>query len=96
MKTGYDVLVSVTSVKHKCLHGHKVGDKWLVDDNLTPAGICLTAFCNVLPVLRTMRHGGTHWFGEGDVFYAACPDPYNLVLFELKRLPTEVAQRETS
>ena len=87
------MLITVQSVKRKCPQGYKMGDSWLVDRNQVPGGICLTAFCNILPVLRTMRYGGSHWAGDQDVFVSACPDLYSLVIFEVRRLPTDVAKR---
>jgi len=93
-KTGHDVLITVKAVKRRCPQGYKVGDSWLIDRNQVQGRFCLTALCNVLPVLRTMRYGGTHtWDQDEDVTTVACPDVYNLVIFEVRRLPTDVAKR---
>ena len=86
MAEHYKVSVKVVSQKGTCAQEHKVGDHWIVDQK-TPEGICLSAFNSLFPSLRVLMFGGAFpWENDPDVTTAACPDPTNPVVFELRRL----------
>ncbi|MDP2646316.1 MAG: TIGR04076 family protein [Desulfobacterales bacterium] len=84
MADTYDVDVKVISVKGTCSK-HRVGDAFFISKT-TPEGICLSAFNSLLPDLRVLRLGGTlPWSEDPDTAVVGCPDPENLVVFELRR-----------
>ena len=86
MAEHYKVSVKVVSQKGTCALGHKVGDRWVVDDK-TPEGLCLFAFSSLLPGLPALMFGGSFpWEKDPDMTTVACPDPDNPVVFELRRL----------
>lgn len=71
----------------KCSQGFKVGDTWLIEDGLTPANFCMSAFGSIYGTIRTMRYGGEFPWGDPDVTSVGCPDFHNTVVYEIKRLP---------
>ena len=80
-----DVIARVVSQKGTCSAGHKVGDEFIIGHE-TPAGICLWAFGALLPFVAILRYGGSFPWQEGpDRVTVACPDPGNIVWFELRR-----------
>jgi uncharacterized repeat protein (TIGR04076 family) len=86
MIDSYPVRITVTSQQGKCEAGHKVGDTWLVEEILTPGGICLGAFNTIGPNLGVMRFGGQFpWSQDKDAIVMACPDGENPVIFEVRR-----------
>lgn len=87
MAKEYPVRITVKSQEGDCAAEHKVGDTWLVADNKTPGGICLSAFNALTPNLRVLRFGGEFpWSEDKDTAMVACPDAANPVVFELRRL----------
>jgi uncharacterized repeat protein (TIGR04076 family) len=87
----YGVEITVKEItKGKCHAGHKVGDYWLCKRDKTPGGMCVGAFNAITPQLRTLIHGGSHyWDKDEDVSYISCPDRNVQVIYELKRLRPE-------
>ncbi len=82
------VRIKVVSQKGTCEAGHRVGDEWLVGEK-TPEGLCIFAFGSLLPALTPLMYGGSFpWESDPDMTTAACPDPDNPVVFELRRLRT--------
>jgi len=82
----YDVVVKVVSQKGTCSYEHKVGDEWVVGGK-TPEGICMSAFQTLLPEIRVLMYGGSFpWSEDPDTAIVACPDPYNPVVFEMRRI----------
>ena len=87
MAERHDVVIKVISQKGTCEAGHKVGDEWVIKDIKTPEGICLTAFGCLYPNALSLIVGGEFpWESDPDISRVACPDPYNPVVFELRRL----------
>jgi uncharacterized repeat protein (TIGR04076 family) len=84
----HKVKVTVHSItKGKCPKGHKVGDSWLIEDDLTPGGMCMGAFNAVAGTIRLFLFGGEHpWDKDKDVAYRSCPDLKHWVIYEIKRL----------
>jgi len=86
MAERYDILVKVVSQKGTCKQEHKVGEQWVVKAK-TPEGICLSAFNSLYPHIRSLRYGGESPLeNDPDVAPVACPDPFNPVVFEVRRL----------
>ncbi|MCX8006745.1 MAG: TIGR04076 family protein [Coriobacteriia bacterium] len=66
-----------------CSIGLRVGDEWVVDSALVPAGMCGWAYAAMLPFLQPLRFGGSFpWEEEGEA-RVCCPDPANPVVFRL-------------
>ncbi|MBA7684564.1 hypothetical protein ES703_92969 [subsurface metagenome] len=79
------VRIKVISQKGSCEAGHKVGDQWLVGEK-TPEGMCIFAFSSLFPIITPLMYGGAFpWEKDPDKTTAACPDPGNPVVFELRR-----------
>ena len=76
--------VRITVTEGKCNQGfHRVGDSWVVDE-LTPEGICTSAFNALFPQILTLACGGEFFWEENPrVGYACCPDDTGLT-FEIK------------
>ena len=82
----FDVEITVVAQKGSCGAGHKVGDKWTVE-NHTPGGICLSAYPIMEPSIQVLKYGGSFpWSEDPDVSGAVCPDPQNPVVFRLRRI----------
>ncbi|MFC1953290.1 TIGR04076 family protein [Chloroflexota bacterium] len=84
----FKVKVTVESVlKDECPKGFKVGDSWLIEDGITPGGMCASAYYAVYPTVRAFYLGGEHpWEENRDVTHIACPDSDRLLIMEVKRL----------
>jgi len=64
---------------------HKVGDEYVVGD-LTPEGICTSAFASIFPLILVSQTGGEFfWEKNKKVTCAACPDDEG-VIFEISPL----------
>ena len=62
---------------------HKVGDSFVIDQ-LTPKGMCTSAFDAIFPLVFTLQCGGDFfWEDDPHVTYASCPDDSGVV-FEIK------------
>jgi len=89
MAERYSVKVKVISQKGFCAIGHKVGDEFVIS-RTTPSGLCLAAFDAFFPRMQTLMFGGKFpWSQDQDSVFAACPDPTNPVVFELRRIKTD-------
>jgi uncharacterized repeat protein (TIGR04076 family) len=86
MENWYQVKLKVISQKGQCEAGHKVGDEYTLGDTL-PAGMCSWAFFTLFPFASALQAGGAFpWEKDKDATTAACPDPTNPVVFELRRI----------
>ncbi|KPJ54225.1 hypothetical protein AMJ39_01365 [candidate division TA06 bacterium DG_24] len=76
--------VRATVKSGECNQGfHKVGDSWTIG-NLTPEGMCTSAFDALFPLILTLQCGGKFfWEGNKNVTCASCPDDTGLV-FEVR------------
>lgn len=89
MADRYDLVVKVISQKGTCVDEHKVGDEWFINAQLdkVPGGICLGAFGVLYPYIKTLMFGGSFpWSDDPEAVTVACPDPYNPVVFEVRRV----------
>jgi len=104
----YKVIVTVKAVKGKCEAGFKVGDSIeFIGDNVMKGKIkCIYGLNAIWPLLHTVAYGGkipasSPLCVDKETWVGCCPDPNNLVVFELKRdgafwrTPESVYTKET-
>jgi len=84
----YRIDVKVISQKGTCQFGHQVDDVVVFDGETVQGRICLSALYSFLPKVFAMRYGADFpWLKENkDVSTHACPDAYNPVVFEIRRV----------
>jgi len=87
------VILRVVSVKGHCAAGHKAGQEFDLSNDFTlglsgnPQGICPSAFYAAYPSWWVLRHGGAlPWSEDREKAHVACPDPFNPVVLELRRV----------
>ena len=87
------VILKIVSVKGTCAAGHYVGQEFDLSKDFflglsgDPRAICPSAFHAIFPSWRVLRHGGGYpWEEDRDKTTVACPDPFNPVLMELRRV----------
>jgi len=85
---GYKIVAEVISRQGTCQFGHQVGDTVVFDGETTQGRICLSALYSFLPKVFAMRYGAEFpWLKENkDAATHACPDAYNPVVFEIRRI----------
>ena len=84
---GYRVTATVISQQGVCHAGHRVGDVVSFDGLHVEGPICLHALYSMLPKVFAMRYGAEFpWLKDKDVSTHACPDAYNPVVFEIRRV----------
>jgi uncharacterized repeat protein (TIGR04076 family) len=85
--TGYKIVAKVISLKGTCGFGHKVGDTVVFDGETVEGRVCFSALYSFLPKVFAMRYGADFpWLDDGDVATHACPDAYNPLVFEIRRV----------
>ena len=86
---GFTIVAKVISQKGQCAAGHTVGDQ-VVFDGLTVEGkVCIHALYSFLPKVFAMRYGANFpWLDDPDISTHACPDAWNPVIFEIRRIKT--------
>jgi uncharacterized repeat protein (TIGR04076 family) len=86
--SGYRIVVKVISRQGTCQFGHEVGDTVIFDGETIQGRICLSALYSFLPKVFAMRYGAQFpWLKEDkDLATHACPDAYNPVVFEIRRI----------
>jgi uncharacterized repeat protein (TIGR04076 family) len=87
------VILKIVSVKGTCAAGHKVGQEFDLSKDISlgysgaPGAICPSAFYAIFPSWRVLRHGGELPYEEDkEKAHVACPDPFNPVMLELRRV----------
>ena len=81
--------IEVEKVKGECPLGHRIGDRWIVEDAMTPEGLCMHAFYVLYPWIQVMRMGGKILWEEDGKVKVPCIDEKNLVVFSLRRIEDE-------
>jgi len=84
------VRITVTDIMGKggCSQGHKIGDSWLFERNMTPDKLCASAFHAVFPLVKLFFYDGNIPGRSDDTgTYVSCPDAHHPVVFELKKEP---------
>ena len=83
----YKVQLKVIDQKGTCSFGHKVGDVITFTERGIEGEICFSALYSVLPKVMALRYGAEFpWLEDKDVATHACPDAYNPLVFEVRRL----------
>ena len=87
------VTLKIVSVKGHCAAGHKEGQEFDLSKDFIlglsgdPRAICPSAFYAIYPSWRVLRHGGElPWSEDKEKAHVACPDPFNPVVMELRRV----------
>lgn len=83
----YKVQLKVIDQKGTCSFGHNVGDVITFTERGIEGEICFSALYSVLPKVMALRYGAEFpWLEDKDVATHACPDAYNPLVFEVRRL----------
>jgi len=87
------VILKIISVKGTCGAKHFVGQEFDLSRDFTlggsgdPRALCPSAFNAIFPSWRVLRHGGEFpWEEDKDKTTIACPDAFNPVVMELRRV----------
>ncbi len=90
------VVLKVVSVSGTCAAGHRAGQEFDLSKDFVlglsgePNALCPSAFYAIFPSWRVLRHGGAYpWEEDPDKTTIACPDPFNPVVMELRRIKSE-------
>lgn len=84
---GYPIVARVIKQEGECIAGHKVGDEIRFDGMKIQGDVCIHALYSFLPKVFAMRYGAEFpWLEDGDVATHACPDAWNPVVFEIRRV----------
>lgn len=84
---GYTILARVIRQEGHCSAGHQVGDEIVFDGQTVQGKVCLSALYSFLPKVFAMRYGADlPWLADKDVSTHACPDAWNPVVFEIRRV----------
>jgi len=97
MSEPYSIVVRVLSVGGHCRFGHQPGDEVVFDGERINGRVCLHALYSFLPKVFAMRFGASFpWLDDEhqDVSTHACPDAYNPVVFEIRRIQPMADKRQ--
>jgi uncharacterized repeat protein (TIGR04076 family) len=84
---GSTIIVRVIKQEGYCAAGHQVDDEVVFDGETVQGKICIHALYSFLPKVFAMRYGAEFpWTEEQDVATHACPDAWNPVVFEIRRV----------
>ena len=87
MDKAHKIIATVKSVQGHCDFGHRVGDRVVFDGETVQGRVCLHALYSFLPKVFAMRYGADFpWLENKDVSTHACPDAFNPVVFEIRRV----------
>jgi len=87
---GATVIVEVIRQNGTCRAGHRVGDQVVFDGLHVRGKLCIHALYSMLPKVFAMRYGAEFpWLRDKDIATHACPDAFNPVVFEVRRLRDE-------
>ncbi|MFX0212432.1 MAG: TIGR04076 family protein [Candidatus Hodarchaeota archaeon] len=85
----YNIKLKVLKQEGHCTAGHKIGDEVVIsfEKNEIKGKICLHALYSVLPKIYAMAYGAEFpWLKDPDVSTHACPDAWNPLVYEVRRL----------
>ena len=84
---GFTVIARVIKQDGQCVAGHQVGDEVVVDGDSVQGMVCIHALYSFLPKVLALRYGADFpWLDDRDVATHACPDAWNPVVFEIRRV----------
>jgi len=79
--------ITVKEVRGECEFGHEAGDSIDYNGRRLCGEICLEALGAMIPTLCAYyRNAQFPWDKNPDETSFACPDPENVVVFEIKRI----------
>ena len=84
-RIGYKLVGKITGLKGECSWGHKVGDEIELSMHNT-GGLCGFFYHDVFPRLSVLQLGGSYPWGDPDVVNVECPDRWNCLAMELRRI----------
>ncbi len=85
----FKIIVKVIRQEGHCAAGHRVGDEIVFDGETVQGKVCISALYSFLPKVFAMRYGARFpWLDDPDVATHACPDAWNPVVFEIRRVRT--------
>jgi uncharacterized repeat protein (TIGR04076 family) len=83
----YKVVCKVIKQEGTCAFGHKVGDEIVFDGRTVRGEICLHALYSLMPKVFALRYGAQFpWLEDANVSTHACPDAWNPLVFEVRRV----------
>ena len=84
---GFKIVARVIQQEGHCAAGHQVGDEVVFDGQTIEGKICIHALYSFLPKVFSMRYDARFpWLEDQDVATHACPDAWNPVVFEIRRI----------
>ncbi len=87
---GYTIVAKVIKQEGHCKAGHQVGDKVIFDGLTINGKVCIHALYSFLPKVFALRYEAKFpWLEDPDVSTHACPDAWNPVVFEIRRIRDE-------
>ena len=82
----YKIVGTIKDVKGRCNANLNKGDVIELSGH-DSGGLCGFFYHDIFPSIITLQYGGTFpWSQDPDVVELECPDRYNLVKIELKRI----------
>jgi uncharacterized repeat protein (TIGR04076 family) len=85
----FTIAAKVIRQEGHCEFSHKVGDEVIFDGETVQGRVCISALYSFLPKVFAMHYGATFpWLDDPDVATHACPDAWNPVVFEIRRVRT--------
>lgn len=90
MARTYRIIARVAELRHEpgkspC-HLYKLGEEFDLSKPEEKEKICRWAYNAMFPFLTVLEYDGTlPWEADPSRTYVACPDPNNVVVFELRR-----------
>ncbi len=85
-KKMYKIVGTIKDVKGHCTAKHKKGDVIELSGH-DSGGLCGFFYHDIFPSILTLQFGGTFpWSQDPDIVELECPDRFNAVKIELKRI----------
>ena len=82
----YKIVGTIKDVKGRCNAKHKKGDVIELSGH-DSGGLCGFFYHDIFPSIITLQFGGTFpWSQDPDTLELECPDRFNVVKIELKRV----------
>jgi uncharacterized repeat protein (TIGR04076 family) len=89
-KGPFTIVARVIRQEGHCGAGHQVGDEVIFDGQTVQGKVCIHALYSFLPKVFAMRYGAEFpWLEDQAVATHACPDAWNPVVFEIRRVGDE-------
>ncbi len=84
---GFTIHARVIKQEGRCAAGHQVGDEVIFDGQTVQGKVCIHALYSFLPKVLALRYDAQFpWLEDKDIATHACPDAWNPVVFEIRRL----------